>query len=85
MVIKSRKLRLAGDTSRTEEDRRTFKTLTGIPAGKIPLGRPRRKWENHITMNLNEMGTSMENCVDSAQDKNYWRYLVNAALNLRVP
>ena len=52
-------------------------------AGKRPLGRPR--WEANIRMNLEEIGINAGNWVDAAQDKNYWRALVNAALNLRVP
>ena len=68
-----------------EEGRSTFKILTGKPIGKRPLGRPRRRWEDNIRMNLEEMGISAGNWVDSAQDRNYWRALVNAALNLQVP
>ena len=49
------------------------------------MGRPRRRWEDNITMNLEEMGINAGNWVDSAQDRNYGRALVNAALNLRVP
>ena len=62
-----------------------FKILPGKPTGKRPLGRPRRRWEDNIRMDLEEMGINAENWVDSAQDRNYWRALVNAALNLRVP
>ena len=63
-----------------EEGRGAFKILTGKPTGKRPLGRPGRRWEDNIRMDL-ELG----NWVDSAQDMNYWRAHVNAALNLRVP
>ena len=59
--------------------------LTGIPAGKRRLGRPRRRWEDNIRMNLKEMSNNAKNWVDSAQDRDYWRSLVNAALNLRIP
>ena len=59
--------------------------LTGKPTGKRPLGRPRRRWEDNITMDLEEIGTNARNWVDSAQDRDYWRALVNAALNLQVP
>ena len=52
---------------------------------KRPLRRPRRRWEDNIRMDLEEIGINAGNWVDSAQDKNYWRALVNAALNLRVP
>ena len=67
-----------------EKSRSSFKILTGKPTGKRPLGRPRRRWDN-ITMDLEEIGINAGNWVDSAQDRNYWRALVNAALNLRVP
>ena len=53
--------------------------------GKRPLGRPRRRWENNIRMDLEEIGINAGNWVDSVEDMNYWRVLVNAALNLRVP
>ena len=49
------------------------------------MGRPRRRWEDNIRMDLEEIGINAGNWVDSAQDSNYWRALVNAALNLRVP
>ena len=68
-----------------EEGRSYFKVLTGKPTGKRPLGRPRRRWEDNIRMDLEEIGINAVNRVDSAQDRNYWRALVNAALNLRVP
>ena len=76
-VIKSRKLRWAGHVARMEESRSAFK-------GKRPLGRPRRRLEDNIRMDLEEIGINAGNWVDSAQDRNYWRALVNAALNLRV-
>ena len=56
----------------------------GKPTGKRPLGRPRLRWEENIRMDLEEIGISAGNWVDSAQERNYWRALVNAALNLRV-
>ena len=59
--------------------------LTGKPTGKTPLGRPRRRWEDNIRIFLEEIGISAGNWVNSAQDRDYWRYLVNTALNLRVP
>ena len=68
-----------------EEGRSAFKILTGKPTGKRPLGRPRRRWEDNIRMDLEEIGINVGNWVDLAQDRNYWRALVNAALNLRVP
>ena len=70
-----------------EEGRSAFKLLTGrpTPTEKRPLGRPRRRWEDNIRMDLKEIGIKTTNWVNSAQDRNYWRSLVNAALNLRVP
>ena len=57
---------------------------TRTPTGKRPLGRPRRRWEGNIRMHLEEIGINTRNWVDSAQDRDYWRALVNAALNFRV-
>ena len=68
-----------------EEGRSAFKILTGKPTGKRRLGRPRRRWEDNIRIDLKEVGVSAGNLVDSAQDRNYWRANVNSALNLRVP
>ena len=61
------------------------KFLTGKPTGNRPLRSPRRRWEDNIRMDLEEIGINAGNWVDSARDRNYWRALVNAALNLRVP
>ena len=61
-----------------------FVILTGKPTGKRPLGRPRHRWEDNIRMNLEDIGINAGYWVDSAQDRDYWRALVNAALNLRV-
>ena len=55
------------------------------PTGKRPLRRPRRRWEDNIRMDLKEIGINAGNWVDSVQDRDYCRALVNAALNLRVP
>ena len=65
-----------------EEGRGAFKILTGAPAGKRLLGRPRRRWEENIRMG--EIGINTRNWVDSAPDREYWRTLVNVALNLWV-
>ena len=63
----------------------SLKILTGKPTGERPLGRSRRRWKGNIRTNLEEIGINAGNWVDSAQDWDYWRALVNAALNLRVP
>ena len=83
-VIKSRRLRWTGHVARMEESRCAFKILTGKPTGKRSLGRPRRRWEDPIRMDLEVIGINARNWVDSAQDRNYWRAVVDAALNLRV-
>ena len=80
-LIKSRRLRWAGNVARMEEGRSAFKILTGKPTGNRPLGRPRSRWEDNIRMDLEEIGINAGNWVDSAQDKYYWRALMNAALN----
>ena len=62
-----------------EEGRSAFKILTGKSRGERPLGRPRRRWEDNIRMDLEEIGINAGNWVDSADDMDYWRALVNAA------
>ena len=59
--------------------------LPSKPTGKITSGKLRRRWEDNIRMDLEKIGINAGNWVDSAQDTDYWRVLVNAALNLRVP
>ena len=76
---------LSHSLARMEEGRSAFKILIDKPSGKKPLGRPRRRWEDNIRMEFEEIGMNAGNWVDSAQDRNYWRAFVNAALNLRVP
>ena len=61
------------------------KCLRGKPTGKRLLGRPRRRWEDNVRMDLEEISINAGNWVDSGQNMDYWRALVNAALNLRVP
>ena len=63
-VIKSRRLKWAGDVARMEEGRSALKMLTGKPTGKRPLGRPRRSWEHNIRMDLEEIGMNAGNWVD---------------------
>ena len=76
------KIEIGRSCSQNEEGRSAFKILTGKPTGKIPLGRPTRRWEDNE--DLDEIGINAGNWVDSAQDRSYWIALVNAALNLRV-
>ena len=67
-VIKSRRLRWAGHVARMEKGRSAFKILTGKPTGKRPLGRPRRRWEDNIRIDLEEICINAGNLVDSAQE-----------------
>ena len=84
-LIKSRRLRWAGHVARMEEGRSAFKISTSKRTVKRPLGRPRRRRKDNIRKDLEEIGINAGNWVDSAQDRDYWKALVNAALNLRVP
>ena len=68
-----------------EEDRSAFKILTGKPTGERPLGRSRRSLEDNIRMDLKEISINTRNWVDSAQNRDYFRALVNAAMNFWVP
>ena len=83
-MIKSRRLRWAGHVARMEEGRSAFNILTSKPTGKRPLGRPRRRWEDNIRMDFEEIGINAAIWGDLAKDRDYWRTLVNAACNLRV-
>ena len=65
-MIKSRRSRWAGHVTRLEEGRKAFKTLTGNPTGKRPLGRPRRRRDDNIRINLKEISVSARNWIDSA-------------------
>ena len=67
-----------------EEGRSPFKIITDKPSEKRPLGRSRRRWEENIRVDLKEMGINTRNWVDSNQDSDYWRTLVNMALNFWV-
>jgi hypothetical protein len=84
-VIKSRRLRWSGHVARMQEGRRAFKIVTGKPTGKRPLGRLGRKWEDNIRMDLEDICVNAGNWADSAKERDYWKSLVNAALNLRIP
>ena len=61
------------------------KGRASLNQGKRPLGRPTRRWEDDIRMDLKEMGNDTRNWVDSDQDRHYWRALVNVVFNLRFP
>jgi len=84
-VIKSRRMRWAGHVARIGEGRGVYKVLVGKPGGKRPLVRPRRRWENNIKMDLQEVGCGGMDWIELAQDRDRWRVLVNAVMNVRVP
>ena len=71
--------------SENEDGGSDFKILTGKPRGKSLLGRPRRRREDNIRMDLKEIGINTRNLVDPGQERAYWRAIVDAALKLRVP
>ena len=67
------------------ERRGVYSFLVGKPDGKRPLGRPRHRWEDNIKMDIREVGCGGMEWIDLAQDRDRWRALVNAVMNLRVP
>ena len=71
--------------ARMGERRRVYKVLVGKSEGKRPLGRPRRRWEDNIKMDLQEVGYGGMDWIELAQDRERWRAVVNAVMNLRVP
>ena len=82
-VIKSR--RLAGHVARMGEERVVYRVLLGKPEGRNPLGRTRRRWVDNIRMDLQEVGCGDMVWIGLVQDKDRWRTLVRAVMNLRVP
>jgi hypothetical protein len=84
-VIKSRRMRWAGHVARMGKGRDAYRVLVGRPEGKRPLGRPRRRWEDNIKMDLREIGIDGANWIQLAQDRVRWRTFVNTVMNLRVP
>jgi hypothetical protein len=67
------------------EKRTVYRLLVGKPKGKIPLGRPRRRWIDNIKMDFLEIGVNVVDWIGLAQDRYRWRALVNSVMNLRVP
>jgi hypothetical protein len=67
------------------EGREVYRVLVGKPEGRRPLGKPRRRWEDNINMDFQEVGFGGMDWVDLAQDSDRWRALVNAGMNPRVP
>jgi hypothetical protein len=84
-LIKSRRMRWVRRVARMGEGRAVYSVSVGRPEGKRPLGRPRRRWEDNIKMNLGEIGIDEANWIRLAQDRVQWRAFVNTVMNLRVP
>ena len=76
---------MGGTRSTMGESRGIYRALVGKHEEKRPLGRPRGRWEDNIKMDLQEVGCEGMDCIDMAQDRDRWRVLVNALLNLQVP
>jgi hypothetical protein len=67
------------------EKRDTYRILVGKPQAKRPLGRPRRRWVDNSKLDLREIGWDGMKWIDLAEDRDWWRALVNTVMNLRVP
>ena len=80
-VVKSRRMGWVGHVLFMWERRGIYRILVGKPGGKCPLGRPRRRWEDNIKMDLQEVGCGVMGWIDLAQDRDRWRALVNAVLS----
>ena len=84
-VVKSRIMRWAGHIARMGKGRGLHRVLVGKPEGKRPLGRPRRRRDDNIKMDLQEVGGGFEDWMELAEDRDRWRALVSTVMNLRVP
>jgi len=84
-VIKSRRMRWVWHVAHMGEGRGVYRVLVGKPEGKRPLGRPQRRWEDNIKMDIQEVGCWGMDWIKLAQERDRWRALVNAVMNLRAP
>jgi hypothetical protein len=82
--IKSRRMRWVEHVTRMGQGRNVYRVSIGTPEGKRPLERPRRRWEDGIRMDLREVGGGGVEWIHLAQDRDFWRAVVNAVMNLRV-
>jgi hypothetical protein len=84
-MIKSRRMRWARHIARMGAKRNAYRIFVGKPEGKRPLGRPRRRWEDIIKIDLREIGWGGMDWIDLAQDRDQWRAFENTVMSLRVP
>ena len=84
-VIKSRRMRWAGHVARMGEERVVYRVLVGKLKGKRQLGKPSRRWVDNIRTDLQEVGCGYMDWIGLAQDRDRWRTLVSAVMNLRGP
>jgi len=84
-VIKSRIMRWAGHVERVGKGRGVYRVLMGKREGKKPFGRSRRRWEDNIKMDIQELCCGGMDWIELAQDRDRWRVLVNSLMSLRVP
>jgi len=84
-MIKSRRMRWAEHVARMGGERGVYRVLVGKLERKRPLGRPRRRWVDNIRMDLQEVGCGYMDWIGLAQNRDWWRTLVSAVMNLRVP
>ena len=84
-VIKSRRMRWAGHVACMGEESGVYRVLVRKPEGRRPQGRPRRRWVDNIRMDLQEVGCGYMDWIGLARDRDRWRTLVSAVMNLRVP
>jgi len=84
-VIKSRRMRWTGHVARVGEERGVYRVLVGKPEVRSPLGGPRRRWADNIRTDLQEVGCVYLDWIGLAQDRDRWRTLMSAVMNLRVP
>ena len=83
-VVKSRRMRWVGHIARMVEDTGVHRVLVRKPEGKRPLGRPRRKWDDNIKMDLQEIEGGRWDWMELAQDRDGWRSLVGTVRNFRI-
>jgi hypothetical protein len=84
-VVKSRRMRWARHVARMGEEKSVHRMLVGKPEGNRPLGRPRRRWEDNIKTDMQEVGGGGGDWMELTQDRDRWRALVSTVKNFRVP